>query len=161
MATLWVDTVIDFDTTIANQTALSLMSGVSSTETRFTRMTLLRTIVGLDVGMLVHDSGEGSNKVTLGIAIASQEAFAASNLPDPETSTDFPTRGWIWRARYRVFGFAADQPAVFTRRIDLDLGSRRKLENGEAYIIVTNEAMEGVNSTITTVGIVRQLWLIG
>ena len=124
-------------------------------------MTLLRTIIGLDVGRVVHDSGEGSEQFSIGIAIASQEAFAAVSLSDPETSTDFPTRGWIWRSQYRIFGFAADQPTIFTRRIDLDLRSQRKLENGEAFIIFTNTALEGTPSSAKVIGIVRQLWLVG
>jgi len=137
------------------------MSGVSATQTRFDRMTLLRTIVGLDIGRVVHDSGEGSEKIALGIGIASQEAFAGGFLSDPNIQTDFPTRGWVWRAQYRIFGFAADQPAVFTRRLDIDLRSQRKLENGEAFLNMVVEAMEGVSSSLTVMGFIRQLWLVG
>ena len=99
--------------------------------------------------------------MSVGIGIASQEAFAAAALADPQTDTDFPTRGWVWRARYRVWGFAADQPAVFTRRVDLDLRSQRKLENGEAFINGFNLNQEGVSNTVVVTGLIRQLWLVG
>ncbi len=161
MPRLWVDTVIDNTLAIGAQTVISLMTGVSATQTRFDRMTLLRTIIGLDLARSVHDSGEGSELVGIGIGIASQEAFAAGTVSDPLTATDFPTRGWVWRAHYRIFGFAADQPAVFDRRIDLDLRSQRKLENGEGFIVADVVAMEGANSTERLSGIVRQPWLVG
>ena len=161
MPRLWIDTVVQSTIAVGGSTVLSLMTGVSSTQSRFDQMTLLRTIIGLDIGRQVYDSGEGSEIVSLGIGIASQEAFAAQVLADPFTSTDFPTRGWIWRGVYRVFGFAADQPAVFTRRIDLDLRSQRKLENGEAYINMQMSSLEGAPSISQVVGLVRQLWLVG
>ena len=161
MPTIWIDTMIGLQPANADEAVVSLMTGVSSTQTRFDRMTLLWTIVGFDIAAAVYDSGEGSQTVTCGIGIASQEALAGNALADPEVSTDFPTRGWIWRARYRIFSFAADQPAVFSRRVDLDLRGKRKLENGEAYFIVSNEPREGVTTVMDVRGMIRQLWLVG
>ena len=160
MATLWVDTRVSDNVAISGQFITSLMTGVSATETRFTGMTLLRTIIGMSVGAFTHDSGEGSAGVDIGIGVTSQEAFAANQLPDPETETDFPTRGWIWRSAYRTFAFAADQPAVYEHRIDLDLRSRRKLENGECYLIASNLTIEGVGHVVRLTGYIRQLWLM-
>ena len=162
MPSLWIDTGISLSASDTVQVQVSLMTGVSSTQTRFDRMTLVRTIIGFDLGNLVHDSGEGSQLVSIGIGIASQEAFAiAGGLPDPQIDTDFPTRGWVWRARYRTFGFAADQPTIFTRRIDLDIRAQRKLENGESYLSMHNADVEGVSSTVRLTGLVRQLWSVG
>jgi len=161
MPRLWIDTIINQAVAEGATTPLSLMTGVSSLDTRMSQMTLLRTIVGIDIAYTVHDSGEGSQVVSLGLGIASQEAFAASILADPQTATDFPARGWIWRARYRVYGFAADQAAVFNRRIDLDLRAKRKLENGESFINMANNAQEGVASAVSITGVIRQLWLVG
>jgi len=136
------------------------MPGVLATQTRFDQMTLLRTVIGIDLARAVHDSGEGSEKVALGIGIASQAAFAAGSVSDPSLNADFPIRGWLWRGQYRVFGFAADQPAVFNQRIDKDLRGQRKLENGEPFIVVRVTAMEGVSSTLTMLALIRQLWLV-
>ena len=160
MPRFWIDTGINNDVTIATPDSASLMTGIAAINQRVSQMTLLRTIIGLNMGRTVHDSGEGSEQVSIGIGIASQEAFAADTLSDPQTDTDFPIRGWIWRARYRVFGFAADQPAVFTQRIDLDLRSMRKLENGEAFINFALTAIDGTNSTVRINGLVRQLWMV-
>ena len=118
-------------------------------------MTLLRTIIGVDIAHLVHDSGEGSQQVSVGVGVVSQESFAAGSLPDPEVVADFPIRGWIFRARYRIFGFAADQPQFMTRRIDMDIRAKRKLDNGESYWRSVNTNEEGVIGVILVSGMVR------
>ncbi len=160
MPRVWIDTNLNNDVAVAATGFLSLMTDVSAPETRLTQMTLLRTIIGLDLARTTHDSGEGSERLAIGVGIASQEAFAAGSLSDPEDSSDFPTRGWVWRASYRIFGFAADQPAIFTRRIDLDLRSQRKLENGESFCTFQNTALEGTSGVVRVLGLIRQLWLV-
>jgi len=160
MPRVWIDTDVELAIATGLQNSKSLMTNIGSAQSRLEQMTLLRTIVGLDIAYTVHDSGEGSQRASIGLGITSQEAFAAGSLPDPEVDSDFPTRGWIWRARYRIWGFAADQPAVFTRRVDLDLRSQRKLDNGESFVIIQNAALEGVATALTVTGLIRQLWLV-
>ena len=160
MPRLWVDTVVNATVVVGTQYLQGLMTGVSAAETRLSQMTLLRTIIGIDIARTVHDSGEGSEAISIGIGIASQEAFAAGTVADPGVSTDFPLRGWVWRTRYRIWGFAADQPAIFTRRVDLDIRAQRKLENGEAYLAADLVAVEGANSGVNVTGTIRQLWLV-
>ncbi len=157
----WIDTIIDSDVANSAQVLRTLMTGVTAVETRLASMTLLRTIVGVNIGYSVHDSGEGSQRVALGIGITSQESFAAGTVSDPSNDQEFPVRGWVWRYNCRVFGFAADQPAVFTQRIDVDLRGQRKLENGECFLAADNNAVEGTAATIRVTGLVRQLWLVG
>ncbi len=157
---MWIDTTVSLTPALGAAGSMSLITGISSTQTRGDQMTLLRTIIGLDLAHNVHDAGEGSVLTSIGIGITSQEAFSASIFPDPQTATDFPTRGWVWRAQYRTWSFAADQPAVFTRRVDLDLRSMRKLENGEAYLTVFSTLFDGAASVVSTTGLIRQLWLV-
>jgi len=163
MPRIWIDSFVNETVSVAGGDLQSLMSGVTPAQTRFDQMTLLRTLIGLDIARTVHDSGEGSELLAIGIGIASQTAFALglTGVSDPEIATDFPTRGWVWRAKYRTFGFAADQPAVFVRRVDLDIRAMRKLENGEAYIVMGLTALEGVSSAVSVTGLIRQLWLVG
>ena len=162
MPRVWMDSGIDLTPAVAATAIVVTLNQLAELESRFTQMTLLRTIVGLDVARLTHDSGEGSELVSLGIGIVSSEAFVAggTSLPQPQNNTEFPVRGWIWRARYRVYGFAADQPAVFNRRVDLDLRSMRKLENGVPYFTAQVQAVEGSNSVAQVSGLIRQLWLV-
>ncbi len=160
MPRLWVDSGFNVDVTIGTQGLFSLLTSGPAVS-RFNQMTLLRTIIGMDLARTVHDSGEGSERCAIGVGVCSQEAFTGGTVADPLTDADFPTRGWIWRAGYRIFGFAADQPAIFTRRIDIDLRSMRKLENGLTFLAVDLTAIEGSNSTLRLLGLVRQLWLVG
>ncbi len=157
--TFWLDTFINVNIADAGEALLSLMTGVSSAQTRTGQWTLLRTIIGLDFSATVHDQGEGSTIATYGIGVTSQEAFAAGVVPDPEISTDFPTRGWVIREQFRVFSFQAGVADVHVRRADHDIRARRKLENGESYIVIENSAIEGTPA-IRPIGLIRQLWLV-
>ena len=163
MPTLWVDSLPNLTIASGARDHVDLLSqGFSFRPGRSERMTLTRTIIGIDVAMLVHDSGEGSQQVFLGLGICSDQAFSAGDagVPDPFVMADFPARGWIWRAAYRVYGFAADQPAVFNARVDMDMRSQRKLENGTIFLTCTNTPFEGVATVITVSGMIRQLWLV-
>jgi len=159
--TVWIDTFTEGVVATAAQRIFSLMTGVDPATSRFDRMTLTRTIIGIDIARQVHDSGEGSDLVHLGIGIASQLAVSTPTVPNVSVATEFPRLPWIWRGLYRVFGFAADDPAVFTQRVDLDIRSQRKLDNGECFMEIVNIAHEGTSSVINVTGLVRQLWIVG
>jgi len=159
--TIWIDTSLSDNIATGAEFEKSLMTNISSAASGLAQMTLLRTIIGIDISYATHDAGEGSQRLSIGIGVASQEAFAAAALPDPEVMSDFPTKGWVWRAAYRIWGFAADQPTIFTRRVDLDIRAKRKLDKGEAYINAFNAAQEGVTAVVNLTGIIRQLWQVG
>jgi len=133
------------------------MTNVSSTQSR-RGWTCIRTIIGLDVAYSVHDAGEGSHNWWMGIGVASQEAFAAGAVADPFNATDHPVRGWLFRSGGRVFGFAADQPAVYSHRIEKDIRAMRKLDNGEMFVEFQNTLNEGAATTIHFDGFIRQYW---
>ena len=159
--TLWLDSFFNVDVVSGSFHAQNLMTGFTEDAARIAQMTLTRTIIGLDLAYTVHDSGEGSQLVSVGTGIIGREAFdtPAAN-PDPVDLGSYPPRGWVFRAGYRVFGFAADQPAVYLKRVDQDIRSQRKLESGVSWMRVNNLAIEGVASTIRVTGIVRQLWIV-
>ena len=154
----WVDSLLSNQVANNTNALVSLMTGISSSESRM-GMTLIRLIFCFDFGHLIHDSGEGSQIVDFGIGIASQEAFAAGVVADPEVSTEFPTGGWLFRCRLRTYGFAADQPSVYSRTIERDLRAKRKLNNGELFFSVDNSADQGTGGSIQALGIVRALFL--
>ena len=158
--TFWSDTLLHTLVGSGGQAAISLVSDFSNEELRLASLTLMRTIIGIDVAYSVHDSGEGSQLMDIAIGVESQEAFAAGVHPDPKVGSDHPVRGWVFRARGRVFGFAADQPAVYSWRLDRDIRSRRKLENGEAFIVIDNTPAEGAAGSVSVSGLIRQLWLV-
>ena len=159
--TLWIDSMFNLQAASGgSQVKGSLMGPMTEEQTRLQPMTLTRTIIRCDLAYITHDAGEGSQRVSIGIGVTSQESFAANIIPDPEVATDFPVRGWVYRAQYRVYGFAADQPAIDVIRIDRDIRAQRKLDNGEAYVVMTNADLEGVAASVSLVGVIRTLWLI-
>jgi len=159
---LWVDTVFGLTVGSNSENLTDLMGTLLENETRLSQLTLVRTIVGIDIAYTVHDAGEGSQQAGVGILVAGREAVLAGvgSLPQPDVEADYPATPWVWRARYRVYGFAADQPAIDNRRIDLDLRSQRKMANGELMLVVTNNVQEGVATTLTFTGMVRCLFLV-
>ena len=154
----WIDTRINTAVVVGTLNIKTLMTDVTASQSR-RGWTCVRTIIGLDFARTVHDSGEGSNLVGVGIGVASQEAFTASAISNPSTNTDFPTRGWLWRAMARIWGFAADDPQFMTWRIEKDIRAKRKIDNGEMYISASNETLEGTSGAMTLTGLVRQYWL--
>ncbi len=154
----WVDTITNTQVASGAKSETSLMTGISSTESRM-GMTLMRLILCYSLGRTIMDSGEGIDLVSIGIGIASQEAFAGGVLADPESSAEFPMGGWLYRCRYAVHGFATNAQAVFQIQIDKDLGAKRKLNNGELYITVTNQAGNGIAGFISLIGATRALFL--
>ena len=157
---VWADTIVDLTIGNASQDSVDLSSTFLTNEMRLAQMTFVRTIIGIDVAYSVHDAGEGSQQVSLGICVVSREAEAAGVFPDPNNATDYPICPWVYRGRYRVYGFAADQPAVFNARIDLDIRAQRKMENGEVMFIANNQAEEGAASSILISGMIRTLFLV-
>ena len=156
----WVDTLVDEQIAIGGKSQISLMTGISSTESRM-GLTLMRLILCLDASPLIVGSSEGAMKNFMGIGVASQEAFAALALADPESATDFPIGGWLFRCAYKLYNYdnAADRAAVRGRVIERDLGAKRKLNNGELYLSVTNQSEQGFDFVTSVIGIVRSLYL--
>ncbi len=154
----WIDNLENIPVASGAKAEVSLLGTLPESEGR-SGMTLMRLILCWDLSYTIHDSGEGQQLVDVGIGIASIEAFGAGVLSDPEIETEHPQSGWLFRCRVPIFGFAADQPAVYVRTIERDLRARRKLNNGVAFLSVSNMAESGAASAISLRGITRTLWL--
>ncbi len=156
----WIDTRVELTVAVGTMQILSLMTNVTASQSR-RGWTCVRTLIGYDIAYTVHDAGEGSMNWFAGIGVASQEAFAVGQtaIANPSVETDHPTRGWMYRAAGRVFGFAADQPAVYSHRVDMDIRGKRKLDNGEMFLAVETGLNEGATTTISVDGFIRQYWL--
>ena len=120
--------------------------------------TMGRTIIGFDILPADPGVGSGSQRVSLGIALASDDAFAAGALADPETQSDYPVGGWLWRwsgvVRDETLGVG---PMVYPR-LDLDLRAMRKLDRTSVYMALKNDNLEGTAFTIRLAGLIRILY---
>ena len=163
MPTLWIDSLLSEAVSGGGRDLVILgATGLATLELRMARFTLTRTIIGLDIHPTVPDSGEGDQVVDIGIGLGSIEQSLVADFSDPSVETDFPTTGWLWRARYRVYAVAAgDQNRAGHVRVDLDIRGQRKLQNGRMLLTTTNQDNQGVSTAITLTGIIRQLFIVG
>ena len=152
----WVDTLVNLEVPIAGQTAGSLVTGLFPLNTR--GMTVIRTIISLGMFSNTIAGAWGVMRVDLAIGIASQEAFSAGIFPDPNTATEKPPRGWMWRTERLVSQNGAGAPIVVD--IEADIRGARKVENGEVYILANNTAQVGTFFQVNVLGLVRQLYKV-
>ena len=153
--TVWIDTLHGDNLGSGSQSVIELRS---SSVAAGRGMTLLRTIICHDYSYTIHDSGEGTQVLDIGIGVGSVEAVTAGVVPDAKDELEFPTVGWVYRCRHVLHGFAADQAAIDVRTVYRDLRGRRKLGNGKCYLVWDNTPSSGVASSINMTGITRQLW---
>ena len=151
----WIDTIIAFSALAGgSEGSQSLMTGVAPVNMR--GMTLIRTILRLGLFSTTVAGAWGVQGMHMAIGVASQEAFAAGILPDPDVATDKPPRGWVWRSSVVVTQSGATGP--ITQTIEADIRGARKIENGELYIIARNADLGGTTFTVLVSGIVRTLY---
>ena len=151
----WIDTIITSIPASGGQSQISLMTGVAPVNMR--GMTLIRTIISLSLFSTTVAGAWGVQGLNVAIGIASQEAFAAFALPDPNASTDKPPRGWVYRTHRSVAQNGAQGGPVVTR-IDADIRGARKVENGEVYLIANNDPLGGTPFSCRIEGLVRTLY---
>ena len=159
--TIWVDTLHQVDIASGAKLEISLSAEQGVTSQRFDRATLIRLILCHDYSYTVHDAGEGSQTIDIGVGVVSQEALAAGVLPDPETAGDHPQRGWVYRCKHKLHGFAADQPGIDVRTVYRDLRAQRRMDNGALLLSIRNFPINGAASSINVTGITRCLFRLG
>ncbi len=148
----WIDTIIGVNTPDGAADTESLMTSIGPVDTR--GVTVIRTIVRLDLMSSTVAGAWGSQSVNLAIGIAGQEAFAAGIFPDPNANEE-PARGWMWRDQIMVTqnGISTE----ITKRLTSDLRGSRKIQDGEVYLTLHNNNNLGTAFPVQTNGLVRLL----
>ncbi len=162
MPTLWADQLLNEAVGAGGGRDASFLglSTLSALDRRIQRFTLIRTIIGINIEPTVPDSGEGDQLVSLGIGIMDNQQSVVADMPDPAVEAEFPTKGWTWRAQYRVYAVAAGDQNRIHQRVDLDIRAQRKLENGRPALVLTNTDNQGVATAVSVTGIIRMLYLV-
>jgi len=152
--TTWEDTILARDITSGFQQVNSLILGMADGAKQ--QATVIRTIIEFSLYSTSVAGAWGVQRVDLAIGMSAQEAFAASVLPDPNTATEKPARGWLWRTSVSISqnGIGTD----IVHRIRADIRGARKLENGELYVIAHSTARAGTTFTVRWDGLVRCLF---
>ena len=152
-ATRWIDTSIDTPVTAGTPQNLTLLGALGADD--IPGLTLTRLLVHLTMFANASPTAFGAVEMGVGIGLATGDAFAAAALPDVETDTDFPIRGWVLRDSL-VLPYEVDSTEY--REMRLDLRAQRKLdEQTELFIQFRNETMVGTALVCRMTGLVRAL----
>ena len=150
----WVDTLVNLEVPAGSQSQTSLVTGLAPSDMR--GMTVIRTIIMIQMFSNTVAGAWGVTLGDLGIGIASQEAFVAGVVPDPNVAGDKPPRGWMWRASKCVAQNGAGAPILV--ELLADIRGARKVENGEVYLVVNNTTLVGTAFQLNVRGLIRQLY---
>jgi len=155
--TVWADITVSVLLATATQSVLSLHPLLLSANFN---LTVIRTILYLELKPASPSTVIGTSQIDMGIGITSVEAFTAGVVADPVVVTDYPSRGYLWRARRFVTDLGvAGGPAIPTSVIvEMDSSAMRKLDKGELYIVVENNPHSGAAFTVDVHGLVRTLY---
>jgi len=152
----WQDTQISLEIATGAQGSTRVDGSVTDVVAR--RLTVIRTIIALDVFSTSVAGAWGVQECAIGIGVISREAFAAGVLPDPVEATDKPTRGWLWRTHQCVSQNGIGTPILV--RIEGDFRGARKLDAGVLLLIANNTTLDGTTFTYRLRGLVRCLFKI-
>jgi len=153
---VWEDTLLNEAVLSAATNVVTLIGGYSNEQTH--GMTLVRTLIGLSLFDTAGEVVEGVMRVTLGIGLASQEAFSTPNATaDPAVQGDRPLDGWIFRRSVVTIGSLASATQVTL--VNADIRAGRKIDGGELFITMKNELVTGTPHTVRVSGYIRMLLL--
>ncbi len=156
--TQWVDTFVNCLVPNAGADEISLLLDLVGNDTM--GMTLTRTIVHLESSLDQWTGAFGIQRVDIAIGVTDQEAFLAGVMPDPAVVTEEPLLGWVWRAQMWV-QIQGSVSAAYVPSVErVDLSSRRKIDDGELYLSINNNAVAGTPDSVRVGGIVRSLFLL-
>ena len=142
----WFDKQLSLNVATGGTADTVIMGGITMDTGR--RSTVTRMLVTMDCHSLTVGGAWGGQYMDFGIGVTSQEASAASVLPDPDTPTEYPASGWLWKARMAVAQNGAGAPVI--HRETYDIRSQRKMGIGDLFFIADNNA-SGVGTTFTVV----------
>jgi len=156
--TEWVDSLVTLDVaTGASSAGLDLMAGAPTVANRVRGGTIVRMIYDLNLLSTTTAGAFGVAAIDLAWGIASQEAFAAGALPDPNAD-ERPVRGWLYRTRCVVTqNGIGTQIATPCRG---DLRAARKLEDGIMFLTMFSTPNGGTTFNTRLLGIIRTLFLL-
>ena len=157
--TEWIDTLVDEQTPTAGQDQESLLADYISNE--LAGWTLTRTLIHLWLMPQTPAATFGIQHIDMGIGLVTQEAFAAGVLPEADTETDRPVLDWVWRERVMIAeGGIAGAILQAPVEVKADIRSRRKIGDGELFLVVDNTSKSGTAFGVQTSGLIRCLFLL-
>ena len=143
-------------------TITDLLTGLDAVETK----TVVRLILAMTISIPALSENEGAQIIDVGVGVVSADAFAAGStaLPNPQTESDVPTQGWLYRTRgivSQALPTGGTPTAMWreTMTVNVDIRSGRKVDRGILYMRVLNSPQEGTAQSVRLTGISRCLVL--
>ncbi len=152
----WIDALISIAIADGAQNQQTLFPGITPDELR--NGTILRTVANLFIGSTVTAGAWGWGHTDIGLGVISQEAIGATAFPDPNSTSDYPVRGWTFRERCGVYQNGISTPILTSCRFDVS--SQRKLDTGAYYLIANHVTIVGTAFATRLEGSVRTLVLM-
>ena len=157
--TVWIDEAFNWDIADGSQ-ANQQLGPVGTIEGP--GWTLVRTIMDLQLAPSSPMQVTGQQVAAYGIGLASQEAFTAGVLPDPNTESDFPVRGWVFRSRRLVRDVAAGTGVIqmLQEPIHIDIRSARKIDDSVLFAVFENNPVSATAFNVRFIGLMRTLFML-
>ena len=154
---VWSDLLLATGIADGGQALDTLLGNV--TENEAVGSTLVRLVLHLKFTVASVGSVVGEQALDIGVGVASQEAFAAGTVPDPNVSLEYPQRGWVWVDRFWVRDSTA-RDSVFEPEVTVDIRSARRIDRGVVYLVANNTSQFGTGFIVRMSGRVRLLRLL-
>ena len=102
---------------------------------------------------------EGISRVDVGIGVSPQAPFLVVQVPEPDVTTEYPIRGWMYVATMWVSCIGDTNPQIDRGHLHFDIRTMRKVDKGILYVAAANNIVSGVGTTIRVGGRIRALCL--
>ncbi len=105
---------------------------------------------------------DGVMQLEIGIGVASEEAFTAQVVPDPNAQSEYPSLGWLYMSSRLVTFNNSSGTTEFLQlgEFRFDIRANRKVDRGRLYLVWNNTTADGSGFQVTLVGRVRTLFLL-
>ena len=121
-------------------------------------MTIARWIGDLGIYSTTVAGAWGVARISIGVVMLDADAAGAGAFPDPNSSVDYPPRGWVFLRHCIVAQNGVGSPVVFN--CPFDMRGMRKFGPSVAYVIVNSETLSGTTFTTRVIGTLRALILM-
>ena len=142
----WADSI--FIGAQINDEATSLTNLLADVPTVDT-LTAVRIVLEITIAHGVDETQDLSSAVSLGIGVCNAEAFAIgqSALSEPQDSTDYSPRGWLYVGTKPVLrSLQTEGISVRSAEFTADLRAMRKIDKGILFMSVQNNAILGATA---------------
>ena len=129
---------------------------------RLSVITVVRLVAQFAVvGELPLQVATGTSRIDVGIGVATVEGFdgGATTTPQPDVSTEYPIRGWLYATTKVVFNTNNSGSLSAFPQWEVDMRAMRKIDKGILYLAAANNNADGDAINVRLIGRVRALCL--